>query len=179
MSLYGTLFSEFSNNSSLSSSLFYFLFFLRRFLYISIILFVPNIGLLKVTLNLIVFLTVICIQFFCYLIIARPFSENLLNVSNIFSELNICLLFVVIPINELNISEEIRNNIDNALVFIAYAIMGGHMIISIIITGKKLVNLIAIKMGRKIVPISSNGTSAKEIRITTVEPLSEKELNKE
>ena len=53
------------------------------------------------------------------------------------------------------------------------------MIISIIITGKKLVNLIAIKMGRKIVPISSNGTSAKEIRITTVEPLSEKELNKE
>ena len=61
MSLYGTLFSEFSNTQNLSSSLFYFFFFLRRLLYIVIILFVPNIGLLKLTLNLIVFLSVIFI----------------------------------------------------------------------------------------------------------------------
>ena len=36
MSLYGTLFSEFSNTQNLSSSLFYFFFFLRRLLYILI-----------------------------------------------------------------------------------------------------------------------------------------------
>ena len=59
MSLYGTLFSEFSNTENLSSSLFYVFFFLRRMLYIVIILFIPNIGLLKLTLNLIVFLSVI------------------------------------------------------------------------------------------------------------------------
>ena len=58
MSLYGTLFSEFSNTEGFSSSFFYFFFFLRRIFFMIIILFIPNTGLLKVSLNLIVFLTV-------------------------------------------------------------------------------------------------------------------------
>ena len=61
MSLYGTLFSEFSNAQNMSSLLFYFFFFLRRIIYMFIIFFVPNIGLLQVSLILIVFLTVIFI----------------------------------------------------------------------------------------------------------------------
>ena len=67
--------------------------------------------------------------------------------SNIFSELNICLLFVIIPISQLDISQDTKNSIDDILVLIVYAIMGGNMILSIIMTGIKVVKLIRMKMG--------------------------------
>ena len=67
--------------------------------------------------------------------------------SNIFSELNICLLFVIISISQLDISQDTKNSIDDVLVFIVYAIMGGNMILSMIMTGIKVVKLIRMKMG--------------------------------
>ena len=67
--------------------------------------------------------------------------------SNIFSELNICLLFVIIPISQLDISQDTKNSIDDILVLIVYAIMGGNMILSMIMTGIKVVKLIRMKMG--------------------------------
>ena len=73
--------------------------------------------------------------------------------SNIFTEFNICLLLVIIPINELEITQTTRNNIDDVLVSIVYIIMGGNMLLSILMTGKKLIYLI--KMKRAVIPITS------------------------
>jgi hypothetical protein len=67
--------------------------------------------------------------------------------SNIFSELNICLLFVIIPISQLDISQDTKNSIDDILVLIVYAIMGGNMILSMIMTVIKVIKLIRMKMG--------------------------------
>ena len=60
---------------------------------------------------------------------------------------------MIIPINELEITQTTRNNIDDVLVSIVYIIMGGNMLLSILMTGKKLIYLI--KMKRAVIPITS------------------------
>jgi hypothetical protein len=45
---------------------------------------------------------------------------------------------VIIPINELDVSENTRNKIDVVLVSIVYIIMAGNMVFSIIINGEKI-----------------------------------------
>ena len=61
---------------------------------------------------------------------------------------------MIIPINELDISENTRNNIDDVLVTIVYVIMAAYMIASIILTGKRLVKLI--KMKTTVVPANTS-----------------------
>ena len=80
--------------------------------------------------------------------------------SNIFSELNICLLFVIIPISQLDISQDTKNSIDDILVLIVYAIMGGNMILSMIMTVIKVIKLIRMKM---VTDQDSSNTSTQKV----------------
>ena len=70
-------------------------------------------------------------------------------------------MFVIIPINELDVSENTRNKIDVVLVSIVYIIMAGNMVFSIIITGKKLTAMIGIKLRRTVVPINEHNFTEK------------------
>ena len=64
-------------------------------------------------------------------------------------------MFVMLWINELKITQNNKDNIDDALVSIVYLIMGGNMVFCVIITAKNLIKFIAISMRRTIVPINS------------------------
>lgn len=95
----------------------------------------------------------------------RPFSEKILNISNILSELFILIIFTLVGISMTKGDNELDEGIDFALVFLVNTIMGVQMLSSIIIFVKNLTMLIKMRRN-KVVPISiskSNPNTSSEV----------------
>ncbi|OMJ95266.1 hypothetical protein SteCoe_1482 [Stentor coeruleus] len=129
--LYGTLFYEFNTDENLASSNFYIYFFLRRLAYCAILFLLSDIAILQMSLSI----TISLANLF-YLLFAIPFSEKILNYSNIFSELGISVFFVIYSMLLFDISSSNKNIIDWALKVIINTMMAVQMIASIGLTGK-------------------------------------------
>ena len=69
-------------------------------------------------------------------------------------------MFVIIPISQLDISQDTKKSIDDILVLIVYAIMGGNMILSMIMTVIKVIKLIRMKM---VTDQDSSNTSTQKV----------------
>ena len=99
--------------------------------------------------------------------IFRPFSELILNVSNILSECCITLIFCFAAINLLKIPSSFRLAIDDLLVWLLNAVMGINMLASVAVLVKTIVAII--KQRRKnnrnrVVPVDSKKNDITEER---------------
>jgi hypothetical protein len=94
-SLYGTLFIEFKNDQSVLSSAYYPIYLLRRTLYISQLLLLPNYPVAQMIINIAHSLPVTSSQVLLFLIVLKPFKSSLVNLSNILFEASVVLAFTL------------------------------------------------------------------------------------
>ena len=153
---WGTLFYEFNNDKGLGSSQYYFYFFARRILYMMIQFFLQDDPIVQLTLNIVLSVTVRLMQNFVYLATFRPFSETILNVSNLVSEFGIFMIFSLCAINLMKITQDMHDNIDDLLVTFITLIMSTQMASSVLVFLKTVVIILRKKMAKKVVPINMN-----------------------
>lgn len=156
---WGTLFYEFNNEKGLGNSQFYFYFFLRRILYIVIMIFLRDWPIIQLSLNCTLSITVFNMQKFFYLAIFRPFNERILNFSNTLSEFCITLIFIFLAISNLDIPDSLYSSIDYVLVNLVDSIMGVQMIASVSVFIKTVIIMIKLRLRAKV----SNVATATEI----------------
>ena len=87
------------------------------------------------------------------MLIFRPFSEGILNISNLVSEFCIFFVFGICAVNLMNIPSNFHDYIDEILVALINTIMGAQMAASILIFIKTIISIIKIRFGIKITPI--------------------------
>jgi hypothetical protein len=85
---FGSVFDEFKNTRGLLSCSYYFLFLLRRLLYVGSLYLLEDFPLVQVVLNILHSLGT-----FGFLFVYQPFQESYLNISSIYAELCITLTF--------------------------------------------------------------------------------------
>ena len=85
--------------------------------------------------------------------IFKPFNEQLLNISNILSEIGIFCIFSLIAINIMHIPDNAHDNIDTMLVCMVNFIMFTQMFTSLLIFAKNIIIIIRLKLKKKIVPV--------------------------
>ena len=107
----------------------------------------------------------------------KPFTEKMLNYSNIFSEVSTSLLFSVILIYQFNITEESRNNIDESLIAIVYSIMAGNMFFHIILSFNLVVKIIKNRSNDKVSPGLSNDSENSIARNNSIADSSENQYS--
>ena len=110
----------------------------------------------QLTLNIVLSVTVRLMQNFVYLATFRPFSETILNVSNLVSEFGIFMIFSLCAINLMKITQDMHDNIDDLLVTFITLIMSTQMASSVLVFLKTVVIILRKKMAKKVVPINMN-----------------------
>lgn len=140
-SLYGTLFYEFNDDKGLNTSNFYVFFFLKRAVYGLILLLLGDYGILQMSLTI-----TICFAYFLYILMFQPFSEKILNYSNLFSELATLVIFCLVSWLLFEIPETTRNDIDNAIYYTINAIMACQMAASMAVLIKSICDKVKLKL---------------------------------
>jgi hypothetical protein len=87
---YGSVFEEFKNDRNLLSCIFYVLFFLRRIFYVIILYFLEAFPVVQVCFNVLH-----SAASALFVGVYRPFTENSLNVSSLYSEVCISITFLL------------------------------------------------------------------------------------
>jgi hypothetical protein len=91
-----------------------------------------------------------------YLFELKPFNEKVLNYSNLFSELGICVFFCIFSLLLFDIGEEGKNDVDTALFYTLNGIMVIQMVASLMIFSKTIIEKIKQKQkNNSIVPESA------------------------
>jgi hypothetical protein len=134
---FGSVFQEFKNNKGFLSCSFYFLFFLRRFLYVGIQYSLAAYPLVQVILNVLH-----SIGSLAYLVAFFPFEENYLNISNIYAEFCITATFSLSGVFLLDLSSSARFILMWTTLGVVYSMMLVNFIVSIILTGKEVKRLV-------------------------------------
>ena len=89
-SRYGSLYSEFKNDKGLKSSLFYFIYFLRRIALVIALRYLNNMIVVQKVVHII--FSFVCLA---YLVYFSPFKFNQIQLSNLISEVSIFGLFIL------------------------------------------------------------------------------------
>jgi hypothetical protein len=146
---YGSLFYEFTNDSSLMTSYFYCFFFLRRILYVIILFSLTEFS--KIQLVLIIFLTFLVsfTQFFVYLCIYQPYSEKLITYGNIVTEFSIMSLLVLVLVNEVSRSLINKELLDISLTSLIYFVFFIQTLSPFMVFLKKIKKLLVEKCCKK------------------------------
>jgi hypothetical protein len=168
--LYGTLFYEFNTDENLASSNFYIYFFLRRLAYCAILFLLSDVAILQMSLSITLSLAVIFTQNLFYLSFTTPFSEKILNYSNIFSELGISIFFGIYSILLFDISSNNKNKIDWVLKIVINTMMAVQMIASLWLTGKFIYTKVKEKRNRQ-QRVLSEGISLKDYDEKSIKPI--------
>ena len=87
------------------------------------------------------------------MLIFRPFSEGILNISNLVSEFCIFFVFGICAVNLMNIPSNFHDYIDEILVALINTIMGAQMAASILILIKTVTSIIKAKFRNKDIPV--------------------------
>lgn len=151
-SLYGTLFYEFNSDENMATSYYYTFFFTRRLLYSIILFSLLSYPIFQMTTCIILSLAVIHIQNFFYLLECKPFSEPILNYSNMFSELGICIFFFIYSFLLFDLSNNERAEVDSVLKYTINIIMGIQMLASLAIFTKTIYKKIKQKNKVQVIP---------------------------
>lgn len=125
---FGSLYDEFKNDQGFKSCLFQILFFIRRLFYIGILYLLEDFPIVQLGLNVAhSFGTAV------YLLVFRPFEENLLNFSNIFAELCTSLTFTLCGGYLLDFNTSIGIGIQWTVIAALYAMMFVNTIVALIL----------------------------------------------
>ncbi|OMJ84046.1 hypothetical protein SteCoe_14915 [Stentor coeruleus] len=141
---WGTLFYEFSNDKGLGSSQFYFFFFTRRILYIVIQFSLQSFPIVQLSLN-----TALSVANLFYLLVFRPFTEIVLNITNPICEIGILIIFILTSISMLDIPDTMYDQLDDILVFFVNFIMFVQMGSSIAVFIKNVIMIIKMKIKKR------------------------------
>jgi hypothetical protein len=134
---FGSVFQEFKNNKGFLSCSFYFLFFLRRFLYVGIQYSLEAYPLVQVILNILHSL-----GSFAYLISFVPFEEKYLNISNTYAELCITVTFSLSGVFLLDLSSSTRFILMWTTLGVVYSMMLVNFIVTVILTAREVKRLV-------------------------------------
>ena len=164
-SMYGTLFYEFNDDKGLMASNFYVYFFIKRGFYGVILMLLGNYGLLQMSL-----IVTICLAYFFYLLMFRPFSDSILNYSNLFCELSTLIIFGLIAWLQFEVSSNTQDNIDSAIYYLINVIMGAQMAASLGLLIKSLIEKLQasrLKKKSQITPVFSFEAEEKHLKDNT------------
>jgi hypothetical protein len=134
---FGSIFDEFKNDKGFLSCSFYFLFLLRRFLYVGIQYSLEAFPLVQVILNVLHSLAS-----FAYLKTFVPFKEKYLNISNIYAELCITVTFALSGVFLLNLSNSTRFILMWTTLGVVYSMMLVNFIVTVILTAREAKKLV-------------------------------------
>jgi hypothetical protein len=134
---FGSVFQEFKNDKGFLSCSFYFLFFLRRFLYVGIQYSLEAYPLVQIILNVLHSLGSLA-----YLVAFVPFEEKYLNVSNIYAEFCITVTFALSGVFLLDLSSSTRFILMWTTLGVVYSMMLVNFIVTVILTAREVKKLV-------------------------------------
>ncbi|CAG9335196.1 unnamed protein product [Blepharisma stoltei] len=141
--LFSSLFYEFRIDRGLLATQYYFVFFIRRLIYIVNLVFLRDYPQTEVTINIVLSLMTIMHLIFCW-----PFEDPILQISNLLTEIMIWLVMVLTAAYLFNLEEEIVSTIENVIVGIVIGVMVIQAFASIAIFARTLYGIIYHKLAK-------------------------------
>ncbi|CAG9335199.1 unnamed protein product [Blepharisma stoltei] len=139
--LFSSFFYEFRVDRGLLATQYYFVFFIRRFIYIINLVFLREYPQTEVTINIVLSLMTIL-----HLIFFWPFEDPVLQINNLLTEIMICLVMSSTSIYLFNLEQEITSTFENAIVAIVIGVMIIQSFSSIAIFARTLYGVIHHKL---------------------------------
>ncbi|CAG9335205.1 unnamed protein product [Blepharisma stoltei] len=140
-SLYDSFFYEFQTERGLLYSLYYFVYFLRRFIYATNLAFLSESPKMQISINIICSLLSIF-----YLLIYWPFEDKIIQISNLVSEIMIGLIMFITSFYLFDISPKMIYYTENCIIFISIIIIGTQLCTSIAIFVRTLHQILRYKL---------------------------------
>ncbi|CAG9335197.1 unnamed protein product [Blepharisma stoltei] len=139
--LFSPLFYEFRVDRGLLATQYYFVFFIRRFIYIVNLVFLRDYPQTEVTINIVLSLMTIM-----HLIFFWPFEDPVLQINNLLTEIMIGLVMISSSAYLFNLDQETISTIENAIVAIVIGVMIIQTFSSIAIFARTLYQIIHHKL---------------------------------
>lgn len=126
--LFSSLFYEFKNDNGFISTQYYFLFTMRRFIYLLNLTLLNDYPSTQVCIN-----CVLSTVFVLFLAKFRPYEDLILQISNLLSEIGVLLFMGMMSVNLLDISTDLKDSVENAMVLVIMAVLITQTISSVAI----------------------------------------------
>ncbi|CAG9335172.1 unnamed protein product [Blepharisma stoltei] len=153
---FGSLFYEFRTDQEFLTTQYYFVFFLRRLIYIVNLVYLRNYPETEVTINIVLSLMTIM-----HLLLYSPFKDQISQLSNLVSEILICIIMGSTAAYLFNLESNVISKIENCIVIIIVIIIGVQLLASITIFVRTIYDFFRAKFNTgnidkvKILPIHS------------------------
>ncbi|CAG9335174.1 unnamed protein product [Blepharisma stoltei] len=141
---FSSFFYEFRTDRGLLATQYYFVFFIRRLIYIISLVFLRNYPQTEVTINVVLSIMTIMHLFFFW-----PFKDYTLQICNLLTEIGIFFIMTTISIYLFNLDQENLSIIEEVIVSIVIAIMGIQILASIVISVRTLYKIIKYKLEKQ------------------------------
>lgn len=125
---FSSLFYEFKNDNGFISTQFYFIFTIRRLVYMLNLTLLNNRPSSQICINCV--LSTISVL---YLAKYKPYEDKIHQISNLFSEIGILLFMALISINMFDISTNLRDSFESVMVLIISAVLISQLVASVAI----------------------------------------------
>ncbi|CAG9335182.1 unnamed protein product [Blepharisma stoltei] len=156
---FSTFFYEFRTDKGLITTQYYFLFFARRLVYIVNLVYLRDYPQTEVTVNIVLsFLTMI------YLALCWPFEDQILQITNLVTEILIFLIMSSTTAYLFNFEQEVIEGIEDSIIIIVLVIIAIQTISSIIIFSKTLYQAIKEKLVKSGIVKENNNPQYNRIR---------------
>ncbi|CAG9335193.1 unnamed protein product [Blepharisma stoltei] len=161
-SLFDTFFYEFRNDKGFLAMQYYFVFFARRLIYIINLVFLREYPQTEVTINIVLSLiTIMHLGFF------RPYEDPILQITNLVTEIMICLVMISTSVYLFDLEQEIVSGVESAIVGIVLTVMAIQTFSSVFIFARTLFEVIHRKLTRA--GIMRNTIQARNSQLTKIE----------
>ncbi|CAG9335200.1 unnamed protein product [Blepharisma stoltei] len=135
--LFSTFFYEFRTDKGLLATQYYFLFFARRLIYIASLVYLRDYPKTEVTINILLSLSTIMHLFFYW-----PFSDQIVQISNLLTEILVWLVMIAISVYLFYIDNKIVAIFEYTIVAAVITVMGIQLFSSVAIFSRTIYHLI-------------------------------------
>ncbi|CAG9335181.1 unnamed protein product [Blepharisma stoltei] len=156
---FSTFFYEFRTEKGLLTAQYYFLFFARRLAYIINLVYLRDYPQTEVTVNIV--LSILTIM---YLALCWPFKDQILQITNLVTEILIFLIMSATAAYLFNFEQEVIEGIEDSIIIIVLVIIAIQTISSIIIFSKTLYQAIKEKLVKSGIVKENNNPLCNHIR---------------
>lgn len=136
-----SLFYEFNNNKGLLSTQYYFVFFLRRLVYLLSLVTLNNFPESQATIH--ISLSVLSVV---YLVVYMPYKDKILLYANIITETGIGLVNILVAIYIFDLSDDNLLNLDQSIFIVVALIMGLQTMASMLIFLRTIYSILKPKL---------------------------------
>ncbi|CAG9335149.1 unnamed protein product [Blepharisma stoltei] len=139
--LFSSFFYEFRTDRGLLATQYYFVFFIRRLIYIINLVYLRDYPQTEVTINIVLSVMVIL-----HLIFFWPFEDSIIQICNLLSEISIFLIMSATSVYLFNLDQKIISDFENVIVGITITVMGIQAFASIAIFVRTIYEIIHHKL---------------------------------